>query len=112
MDARIKSGHDKGSMRQPRGSGPSPLPQDVNASAARRTNGQLELVLRDLDEALQIGPIPIRERAPLDMDGNDAIRFADRVCAEVGYGALGCGLAFLCRDLRELSEVVDCIIGA
>src|SRR5688572_9029472 len=81
-----------------------PLPKDVNAATTWRANGQLELVVRDLERARLIGPVPIREGAGLDPDINDPVRLVHRVCPEVRYGALCCGFVFVSAGLRELPE--------
>src|SRR5205809_63909 len=81
-----------------------PLPKAVNAPTTWRANGQLELVVRNLEEALQIGSVPIRERASLDVDINDPVRLVHRVYPEVRYGALCCSLVLLRCGLCELPK--------
>src|SRR5258708_26763461 len=87
------------------------LPSAVNGPPSRRANSQLELVARDCKKALLIGSVPIRKRASLDMNSNDAIRLAYRVCPKICYGSLGCRLVFLGSRLRDLREIIGCIFG-
>src|SRR5262245_21998033 len=76
------------------------LPNDLSG-AERNWSGQLQLVSSDCNNAFLIGPVPIRERTAINMDGDGAVCFAYRVRTKVGHGSLCRCLVFLGCALGE-----------
>jgi ketosteroid isomerase-like protein len=76
------------------------LPNDLSG-ADRNGSGQLQLASSDRNNAFLIGPVPIRERTAVNMNGNGAICFAYRVRPKVGDGPLRRCFVFLGCALSE-----------
>ena len=53
----------------------SSLPNDLSRAEGNR-RGQLQLISSDCKDAFLIGPVPIRERTSVNMNGNGAVRLA------------------------------------
>ena len=62
--------------------------QSGSRSERRSWSTPLQFVARDSVGTCLIDPVPIRERAALNMDGNGVILLANRVRAEVGKASL------------------------
>ena len=62
--------------------------QSGSRSERRSWSTPLQFVARDSEGTFLIDPVPIRERAALNMDGNGVILLANRVRAEVGKASL------------------------
>src|SRR5215210_9318116 len=76
------------------GSAPDHL---ADGSVARRRGGDgvPQLVAGPREGALLLGPLPIRVRRMLDLEGDHAARFVDRVPPEVGVGSFDRGFVLL-----------------